>query len=120
MGRAGIEPATLGIPPARRGLGGVEQNYPVLYAVRAIYPALAEGGRVRGRGPTWATPSSTSTSPPPYPTTAIRTATSTMRELLFEDHDVLMLVNPALDGIKDSDITGSANLHPRDWVKPFP
>ena len=30
------------------------------------------------------------------------------------------LVNPALDGIKDSDITGSANLHPRDWVKPFP
>jgi hypothetical protein len=37
-----------------------------------------------------------------------------MRELLFEDHDVLMLVNPALDGIKDSDISGSA------WVKPFP
>ena len=48
------------------------------------------------------------------------TATSTMRELLFEEHDVLMLVNPALDGIKDSDIGGSANLHPPDWVKPFP
>jgi hypothetical protein len=43
-----------------------------------------------------------------------------MRELLFEDHDVLMLVNPTLDGIEDSDFTGSANLHPRDWVKPFP
>jgi hypothetical protein len=31
-----------------------------------------------------------------------------------------MLVNPALDGIKDSGISGSANLHPRDWVKRFP
>jgi hypothetical protein len=31
-----------------------------------------------------------------------------------------MLVNPALDGITDSDISGSANLHPRDWVKRFP
>jgi hypothetical protein len=40
--------------------------------------------------------------------------------VLFGDHDVLMLVNPALDGIKDSDISGSANLHPRDWVKRFP
>jgi hypothetical protein len=26
----------------------------------------------------------------------------------------------ALDGIKDSDICGSANLHPRDRVKRFP
>ena len=43
-----------------------------------------------------------------------------MRELLFEEHDALMLVNPALDGIKDSDIGGSANLHPLEWVMPFP
>jgi hypothetical protein len=31
-----------------------------------------------------------------------------------------MLVNPALDGIEDSDISGSANFHPRGWVKRFP
>ena len=56
----------------------------------------------------------------PHRTLIAATATSTMRQLLFEEHDVLMLVNPALDGIKNSDIGGSANLHPRDWVKPFP
>lgn len=47
-----------------------------------------------------------------------------MRELLFEDHDVLMLFNPSLDGIEDaqSDLDQFArpvNLHPRDWFKPF-
>jgi hypothetical protein len=29
-----------------------------------------------------------------------------------------MLVNRALD-FKDSDLSGRANLHPRDWVKRF-
>lgn len=42
-----------------------------------------------------------------------------MREVLFEDHDVLMLFNPALDGIDDPDVSGGANLHPRDWFRPF-
>lgn len=42
-----------------------------------------------------------------------------MRDVLFEDHDVLMLFNPALDGIEDPSIGGSANLHPRDWFNPF-
>jgi hypothetical protein len=30
-----------------------------------------------------------------------------------------MLFNPALDGIEDPGISGSANLHPRDWFKRF-
>lgn len=30
-----------------------------------------------------------------------------------------MLFNPSLDGIEDPDISGGANLHPRDWFKPF-
>jgi hypothetical protein len=51
---------------------------------------------------------------------ASRRRTSVRVRALFEDHDVLMLVNPALDGITDSDISGSANLHPRDGVKRFP
>lgn len=42
-----------------------------------------------------------------------------MYEVLFTDHDVLMLFNPALDGIEDPDISGGAKLHPRDWFKPF-
>lgn len=47
-----------------------------------------------------------------------------MRDVLFEDHDVLMLYNPALDGIEDptsglSDQTRTTNLHPRDWFEPF-
>lgn len=48
----------------------------------------------------------------------------TMRNLLFTDHDVLILFDPAMDG---AEIPGSlleraeryANLHPRDWFKPF-
>lgn len=41
-----------------------------------------------------------------------------MREVLFEDHDVLMLYNRALDGI-EIDIDGNSSLHPRDWFQPF-
>ena len=41
-----------------------------------------------------------------------------MREVLFEDHDVLMLFNPTLDGIED-DADGNSSLHPRDWFQPF-
>jgi len=41
-----------------------------------------------------------------------------MREVLFEDHDVLMLYNPSLDGIEDP-VLDTANLHPRDWFTPF-
>jgi hypothetical protein len=42
-----------------------------------------------------------------------------MREVLFEDHDVLMLFNPSLDGIEDPAVLDTANLHPRDWFRPF-
>lgn len=41
-----------------------------------------------------------------------------MREVLFEDHDVLMLYNPALDGI-EIDFDSNDLLHPRDWFQPF-
>lgn len=48
----------------------------------------------------------------------------TMRSLLFTDHDVLVLFDPSMDG---AEIAGGqlerveryANLHPRDWFKPF-
>jgi len=42
-----------------------------------------------------------------------------MREVLFEDHDVLMLFNPALDGIED-DADGNSSLHPRGLVSAVP
>ena len=47
------------------------------------------------------------------------------REVLFRDHDVLLLFNPSLDGIEDNDSDLSlrhmfANLHPRRWFLPFP
>lgn len=47
-----------------------------------------------------------------------------MRDLLFTDHDVLILFDPSMDGaeIPDSEIDRVeryANLHPRDWFKPF-
>jgi hypothetical protein len=42
-----------------------------------------------------------------------------MREVLFEDHDVLMLFNPSLDGVDDSPVIAAAYLHPRDWFRPF-
>lgn len=41
-----------------------------------------------------------------------------MREVLFEDHDVLMLYNRALDGI-ENEINGNSSLHPRAWFQPF-
>ena len=47
-----------------------------------------------------------------------------VRELLFGDHDVLLLFDPTLDGIEapDWDPDGHrlfANLHPRAWFLPF-
>lgn len=47
-----------------------------------------------------------------------------LEDLLLQDTDVLMLYNPALDGIEDPDSPvnqqlGIANLHPNDWFKPF-
>jgi len=46
------------------------------------------------------------------------------REILFEDLDIEVLYNPALDGAEDPEsevylTEGYANLHPRDWFKPF-
>ncbi len=46
------------------------------------------------------------------------------REVLFRDHDVLLLFNTSLDGIEDTDSEVSgyyrfANLHPRRWFLPF-
>lgn len=41
-----------------------------------------------------------------------------MREVLFEDHELLMLFNPALDGV-ENDINGNPSLHPRRWFTPF-
>lgn len=43
-------------------------------------------------------------------------------EDLFQDHDVLMLFDSALDGLEDSGISqamGMANLAPADWFAPF-
>lgn len=47
-----------------------------------------------------------------------------MRDLLFRDHDVLLLFDPSLDGAEDPDgeldrFARFANLHPRDWFLPF-
>ncbi len=47
------------------------------------------------------------------------------REVLFRDHDVLMLFNASLDGIEDESNEFQeqyhfANLHPRDWFVTFP
>jgi hypothetical protein len=42
-----------------------------------------------------------------------------MREVLFEDHDVLMLFNASLDGVDDSPVVTTAYLHPRAWFRPF-
>jgi hypothetical protein len=46
------------------------------------------------------------------------------REVLFRDHDVLMLFNASLDGMEDdsnqiSEDFRFANLHPRDWFVTF-
>lgn len=53
---------------------------------------------------------------------AVAEAVEHAREVLFEDWDVLMLFDRALDGIEESDdheMMGFANLHPRDWFTPF-
>lgn len=42
-----------------------------------------------------------------------------MREILFEDHDVLMLYNPALAPLLNDPEFRSTILHPRNWFKPF-
>lgn len=47
-----------------------------------------------------------------------------LRDLLFTDHDVLMLYDASIDGIEDEggeawQVARYANLHPRDWFKPF-
>lgn len=41
-----------------------------------------------------------------------------MREVLFEDHDFLLLYTPSLDGI-ETELDGNPLLHPRDWFIPF-
>ena len=45
-------------------------------------------------------------------------------ELLLHDEDLLLLYNPALDGIEDPESSanqqlGCAHLHPNEWFKPF-
>ena len=44
-------------------------------------------------------------------------------ESLFQDHDVFMLWNPALDGIENDTETlariGTTGLHPAGWFEPF-
>jgi hypothetical protein len=45
-------------------------------------------------------------------------------DILFQDHDVLMLFDNSLDGIEDSDsqvnqALGMVNLGPQDWFDPF-
>jgi len=47
-----------------------------------------------------------------------------LRDILFEDNDVLILYNPAMDGIEDPEsdiaqIQRFVNLHPNDWFKTF-
>jgi hypothetical protein len=45
-----------------------------------------------------------------------------IHEMAFEDWDVLMLFEEQWDGLESSSLAesmGMANLHPRDWFKPF-
>jgi hypothetical protein len=45
-----------------------------------------------------------------------------LRDVLFEDHDVLMLSDLELDGIENDPVAeelGMVSLHPRDWFRPF-
>ena len=47
------------------------------------------------------------------------------RDVLFEDHDVLLLFDASLDGIEETDSELNqqfhfANLHPQRWFLPFP
>lgn len=41
-----------------------------------------------------------------------------MRDVLLEDHDYLMLFNPALDGI-ELDAADGSHLRPANWFEPF-
>ncbi len=47
-----------------------------------------------------------------------------MKDIHFEDLDVEVLYNPALDGAKDPESElyqrgGYVNLHPKGWFRPF-
>lgn len=47
-----------------------------------------------------------------------------VREIMFRDHDVLLLFEGSLDGIEDGESEMNefyrfANLHPREWFLPF-
>lgn len=47
-----------------------------------------------------------------------------LKDILFEDNDVLILYNPALDGVEDpnseiAQLGRFVNLHPNDWFKTF-
>ena len=42
-----------------------------------------------------------------------------MSDLLFQDHDVLMLYRAGLDGIEGDELTAGSSLHPRDWFTLF-
>jgi hypothetical protein len=47
-----------------------------------------------------------------------------LKDLLFEDNDVLILYNPAMDGVEDPEseiaqLERFVNLHPKDWFKTF-
>jgi len=42
-----------------------------------------------------------------------------LHEVLFEDHDFLLIYRADLDGIEDEDLVAESNLHPRDWFRPF-
>lgn len=48
----------------------------------------------------------------------------TYEDCVFKDMDFELLYDPAFDGIEDPDsdiaqLQGMANLHPRDWFRPF-
>jgi hypothetical protein len=45
-----------------------------------------------------------------------------LKDVAFEDHDVLLLFDPSMDGIEESELApqmGFANLAAPDWFKPF-
>lgn len=42
-----------------------------------------------------------------------------LHEVLFEDHDVLLLYRAELDGVEDDDLVAESTLRPRDWFRPF-
>ena len=42
-----------------------------------------------------------------------------MRDVLFEDHDVLMLFNARFEPYVNDPALGTTHLHPQNWFKPF-